>query len=445
MRERRKFEIVDHREEKYSTGGKSSYRVPPNVGQFKTKRTGPIRIDILPFQVTAEHNKFDREICFSSPGGWYKERTYYAHRDVGPDHNAYTCNWKTFGKPCPICDVRTVLAQSGSEADRDRAWNLKPSQRQLWLVQEINDRTGEYEGGICLWEEAYFNFGKQLDQYIANASIENRPRYKRHFDPDDGYVLRLAATAESTGSGGGKYTKFSVHEFIARRDPLPDDLVDHGIDLDALVQESDYDTLKRIFTGRDEEEETDSGPPARVTVSVPAERPRPPADPAPAPRPRPAPAPESPLPAPAPRPRAAAPPPPVREPEPAPAEEIPASGDLVEFEYRGDTVAGRVVSTNDATHIAKVEMEGGKVITLGWDEIRVTRAAFDTTEPAPEPPPPPPPAPAPRAAVPRPRGSAAAPPSDGKWDDETDSRMRKPAAPPPAGGDDEAPPVRKRR
>jgi hypothetical protein len=263
-RERRRFEIVDNRDEIHTnTGGKPYLKLPPGLQLFKPPKH-PFRIEIVPFLVTNEHSRYVPGIRFSRPGGLYYERTLYFHEGVGPDNQRFTCNAATFGGKCYLCEVRADLKTRPDKESRDTAYNMRPKEDQLFLVNLRDDRSGALTT-TELWDVKNFLFGKQLDDYRAAADPEDRESYRRFFDPDEGYTIKVTPSEESMGQGGGKYTFFSVHEFKKRREPLPDDLLDHGYDLDAMVRMADYETFRRLWTG--EADDLDSGE-ARERVAV---------------------------------------------------------------------------------------------------------------------------------------------------------------------------------
>jgi hypothetical protein len=169
---------------------------------------------------------------------------------------------KKTGKPCPICDVRSPYLRSPKKEDKDKARALKPKERQLFLVLD-NDNP---DLGIQLWEEAFWNFGRNLDSYIKGADKEDIPAYRRYFHPVEGFTLKVTCTEETSGEGGQKYTDFTIHQFKARKEDLPDKLFKHGFDLDGMVDLLSYARLKSLFEGTAEDDETDQDRGSRSTA-----------------------------------------------------------------------------------------------------------------------------------------------------------------------------------
>lgn len=249
-RERRKFQVDDGktRERKHSMGGRASFVVPPGLSMWRPKEQdgGAHTIDIIAFNVTAEHLRFRQEIQYSKPGYWYGERTFFAHRKIGINEETFTCLSKTFGVKCPICDARAVFLERPDTESQDRAKELKTSERQLFLIYDHDDA----EKGIQLWEISWWNFGKHLDHFIRTARKSNRDAYQRYYDPVDGLTMRLGIRKESIGDGTN--TIYTVTEFFRREKPFPEEFFDHGYDLDSMIRQLDYDTLKGIYTGTTE-------------------------------------------------------------------------------------------------------------------------------------------------------------------------------------------------
>ena len=444
-KERRKFEVEDNRQEQHVTGNRSALNIPPGLQLFNNKIEGTVRLEFIPFLVTENHLKYPTDypkpLRFSAPGKWYYERTYFTHGGVGVDNATVTCAYMTFGKSCPICDVRARLAKSTDKEDNENAYQMRPKERQLFLVIARDERSGELRGDIQLWEEAYWNLGKQLDQYIDGADYDQRAAFKQFYHPERGFTVKLTATKESTGEGKGKYTKFSVHEFRERKEPLPDDLFDHGYDLDAMVRVMDYEALKKVFLGVEEDDKEPAGasrngdhaerpsrardtaeePPARRTQR--ASRVNDDDDAAPAAKPE-------------------------RKPDPEltpakPASPAFAKGDWVGLENRGTKLEG-VIDNITAENVLRITVEGyDRPFSRDLDDVTLIERKA-ATQPAPQAAAParkPDPEPAPAAAGGKPARRG--------WDDDEDDRssFRAPAAATKAAPpeDDDPPPARKRK
>ncbi len=489
--DRDEYEIEDFgtRMSKQALTGNSSLELPEGLQLYKPKKSGSINLDIVPFVVTKNHLRFRAELRNAREGRLYPERTFHTHRNIGVNGEIFTCLAATFGERCPICEDRARLKMSAHKDDTERAYELKPKDRQMWLIWDNDDP----DRGVQLWEIAIWNFGRHLMKYVEGARKEDRDAYKAFFHPTRGFNLRITATVVAIGAKegkkGGDNTEYTVHQFYPRPHPLPRHIIDHGYDLDGMVRKFDYQALKDLYAGTadvDDVAPTDR-PPARSDRDE-----RPPArrddpdirpqgsstDPAYADRHREADGRDDRPPArrdprddrdeapPARTSRAAPLPPPRDEPDPADQPVNCATGDRVEFPYRGEVLEGEVLRIDVDRRLAYVEVEGAtRPHTVPMEDITVLAAddRFDRKpEPAPEPEP---------VRTPVRRGKAAEPPPDdapparprnspaaetkaakaNKWDDdEPDTRSAPPArrakaVDPEPPADDAPPPARKRR
>lgn len=369
-REKRKFEVDDGttREAKHSMGGRATFVIPPGLGMFRAKkRDGDTHnLDVIAFQVTESHLRFRSELQYSKPGKWYGERTFHVHRNIGINDEAFTCLARTFGHACPVCEARAKLLEHPDPQSQDRGKALKTSERQLFLVYDHDDT----EKGIQLWDVSNWNFGKHLDRFIGGARKNKRDAYRRYYHPTDGFTMRLTVSEESIA--GGKNYLYTVNEFYERETDFPDEFWDHGYDLDAMIAEIDYDTLKRIYTGESEDvddppadetpresvrggarDDDDDPPPARSTK---------PSD------------------------NGTRDPEPASKSKPSPRDDgkpyIFAPGDTVALEWRGDEVQGEVTKVDIDGKVADVQIEGReRPIRMEFGDLTLVEAAKPPTLP----------------------------------------------------------------
>ncbi len=244
-REARRRAGSEKRDAQHRGGGEwTTLTIPDGVDIWQPKK-GSHRIDIVPFAV-GKGNPYAAE------GELYYERTYYIHRGVGPNNDSYICLAKTFDKPCPICEYRAKRA-ADPDADDKELKDLKPKERQLWLVHDRSD-----EGKVKLWEFSHFLFGELLDMQRRDA--EDDERHVAEFDDPDG-GSQLKVSFEEKAFDGNSFLKAYNIDFRERKDGLPDGLLDHGICLDDLLKEVSYDRLKAIFHQEEESNEPDDGEP----------------------------------------------------------------------------------------------------------------------------------------------------------------------------------------
>ena len=245
-RDRRNMRIADasRRVAEHSTGGRQTLKLPDGIRFFNPNRVGQAYpIDVVPYELTDASKKFVKN--YAKVGEWYYERTYFQHEHIGVSNERYVCPAATFGKKCPICDhIRTLRASPNKEALK-LADSLKPKERQLFLIYDREDE----RRGLQLWEVSFHLFGKSLQKKIANkAGTPQHKAYLNFFHPFEGLTVRMIP-GEKPMPGGRPITEFDVDDMVKREHPIPDNIIDHGYNLDDFVREVSFDDLKRAFFG----------------------------------------------------------------------------------------------------------------------------------------------------------------------------------------------------
>jgi hypothetical protein len=227
---------------------------------FTIKKPGTYKISILAYRAGAGNP-------FSAEGTLWYERTFYAHKNMGAEKEYPLCPKKCRNKPCPACELLGEMDQDPN-ADPKTKNGLFAQRKQAFLIFD-HDNPAD---GVQLWEIAYHNFGKQLDQRINAADEEDN--YHKFFRNDDGgLMLKLGAVEEASGFGG-KYIKVATIDFKQRAEPLPskllkklpclDELIDASVPKYAHIEEllgggraidEDEDEPKRKKRSRDDEDE----------------------------------------------------------------------------------------------------------------------------------------------------------------------------------------------
>lgn len=242
-RERREKAKVSarRRAEDHKSGFSSkSYKINDSTRLFIVKAEGVKKLDIIPYLVPENaHNPF------AEAGDLHFERTYYTHRDIGPDGDMYPCLKKTFGAACPICDHRASMLRD-PDADEKEVKSLAPKERQLWNIFDQDDP----DKGVQLWDFSFHLFGKQLDARVNNSDEEDG--YEFFADPDEGLTLKVGF--EEKSFGGNTYYEATTIDFKPRRTALSDELLNKALILDDILIRYDYDELRNIFLQTKHEE-----------------------------------------------------------------------------------------------------------------------------------------------------------------------------------------------
>lgn len=244
QREERRRASARRRVDTHDSGGGSKYiRMPEGVSPLQIK-PGKYRLDFMSYVVKKGKNE-DGGNPYFEKGELAFERTFFVHRDVGPNADWHLCPAKTLGQPCPICEFRAKQARDPN-ADEEVLKELAPKERQLWIVKDLSDPDQLY-----LWEYSYHLFGKQLDAKIAAGDEDDG--YDFFADPVDGMTVRV----NFEQSDRGKWVEATDIEFRARREKYDADIVEEMPDLDAVLFATPYDKLKRLFLQTDDAEDED--------------------------------------------------------------------------------------------------------------------------------------------------------------------------------------------
>ena len=222
--------LARRRAETHASGFEgTNIRIPDGLPIWAPKE-GVYTIAIIPYTAKSNPN------C--EPGDVYYERTFWQWSRIGAgEGKSYCCLHKTFGKPDPVADWKSAEARNPS-ADQQLLKDLTPKERQLFLVFDKKDEK------LYLWECSYHLFGKLLDSRIQNSDEELGWDWF-YFTDDTGSWLRL--TFEETSGGGYSWTTCTAIDFLPRKAPLPEKVINHGICLDDLLVEKSYDELRNIF------------------------------------------------------------------------------------------------------------------------------------------------------------------------------------------------------
>ena len=209
-------------------------KFPQGVEQFKIDKAGTYRFDILPYQVGAHNPYFDE-------GEWAFERTYYTHRDVGPNKERAICLARTFDKPCPICEYRNKLMKRPDDHKKEIK-DLRPSERQLFNVIDVKDR----EKGVQIFDWPFWTFGKTLDSIVRSG--EEGEGYDQFYDLQKGFTIKCVFVQDAWEGGSSLKVEPSLR-FVDRRVKYTDDILDEVHCLDDLLIEESYDNLREKFLG----------------------------------------------------------------------------------------------------------------------------------------------------------------------------------------------------
>ena len=231
----RRYADAKKRANEHQTGSfaRTAVRLPQGMKNFGIKKAGTYRIDIIPYVVTQEGNRW------ADPGFLHYERSYFAHRNVGPNQDMYVCPARTWDKRCPICEHRAKLSDD-PESDATLLKEMVPKERQLFNVIDLDHP----EEGVQMWDISHHLFGKLLD---AKIKMEDEgDNYSTFHHLEDGMYLKLGAVEKSMGGGRPFYEVVDI-EFKRRKEQYTDAIMEKCADLDAALIEVPYKELRAIF------------------------------------------------------------------------------------------------------------------------------------------------------------------------------------------------------
>lgn len=228
----------------------SFLKTPPKASLYKVK-VGKAKLDIIPFVAGKGNPNADEGML------WW-ERTFFVHRNIGPNQAVVICPARTLEKPCPICEARQRLLKQDEPEEAD---GLKPKE---WVIVQLRDRNDK-EKGIQLLPFSFHRFVDKVHEMANSGDADEK--YDEFWHPRGGKLIRVNWGEDSAGDRGGKYVRAKTVIFEDRPD-LKEETIDSGYCLDDLLIIMEYKKLKALYeTGEgdgegedDEEEEEDDKP-----------------------------------------------------------------------------------------------------------------------------------------------------------------------------------------
>jgi len=230
----------------------SCYSVPDGVELFEAKEKGNKRLVILPY-IVGKGNPF------ADQGEEHFERTFWIHKDLGPNKRWLTCPRKVAGQSCPVCEYHDKISKDPSIDDDTKA-ALRPKKRIMVAVLDLGDDPNQ----IRLWEIADWYLGKLLRTKLENADEDEIDDYENFFDPDDGMTLKVTFGDPDVGKGVIPIDM----EFKARKKAIPSKIVDAVPCLDDLIDVPSYEKIEKVFMADDDDhdDEPKKDPPPKAKV-----------------------------------------------------------------------------------------------------------------------------------------------------------------------------------
>lgn len=239
---------------KNAGGGLSTLNLSEGVELYKPEK-GTAKFDILPYRVSVSTHPEVKE------GDLWMERTYLAHRNVGPEEAFIICP-RTIGKKCPICEEYNRLKKD-PDVDEEVVKALRAKERQLFNVLL------EGEDSPMILDISTFLFGQLLEQEIREGDDSNAS----FAEIKGGKTLKVRWDAKKMGKQ--EFVEASRIDFIDRGDLDEEEVLGAVQDLDKILIIHTYEEIEKMMTGGADDEadskaEAEDDPPPRKIGKKPA-------------------------------------------------------------------------------------------------------------------------------------------------------------------------------
>ncbi len=225
-------------ETRRNLGGLDTLTLPDGVEFYKPEK-GTEEFDILPYRVSVDTHPEVKK------GELWYERTYLAHRNVGPDEQFLVCP-RTIGKRCPICEEHQRLKKD-PDVEEEVVEALRPKERELFNVV-LKDGKGE----VQVLDISTFLFGRMLEEEIRNGDVD----VAGFAELKGGKTLKVRWSERSMGKQ--KFVEANRIDFLDR-DDFDADTLDAVVDLDAALKILTYEEIDKIFQAGSAEDDEGKG------------------------------------------------------------------------------------------------------------------------------------------------------------------------------------------
>ena len=239
-------------------------KIPEGMGFWRPDIADHL-IDIIPFVAGEQHPRVPEGRMAFNIDVWI-------HQNIGPMYDQFVCPQRMFKQPDPICNY-----MRGKRLPEEEWKAIAPKRRTAYLVW-VHDTPEEEEKGIQIWEVAFWNFEKNVDE-IAKSPKGGAP--VPFSDYDDGksiaFSIKKSGTFKDSSGKERDSMDFVGHRFVDRDEPVPDTILDQSFSLgECITIHPSFDVMEEAFTGQKgspEEKETPApeAPPASNDDDTPSE------------------------------------------------------------------------------------------------------------------------------------------------------------------------------
>jgi len=233
------------------------YSIPSGISSWQPKKSkeGEVHyFDIVPFPVGPDYPfiKTEGGEWVQLPeGDWAYILDVWIHRNVGPDNAQVVCPKTSYKKSCPICEHMTdLLTDEDDKERRKKIFSEKAPKRRSMYNVIVRDGGKEEEKGNQVFEISHWFMEKNL-QELAEKTRTHGPIY--YADPDEGNLIRFKMIDK-----GDNNLEVTGYSFEKRDTAITDEDLEKVVTLDALLKQTDYDTLYKLYWGEEVEAKADS-------------------------------------------------------------------------------------------------------------------------------------------------------------------------------------------
>lgn len=219
-------------------GSFKSYVKKGKRNRFTKIPEGTFVFDIIPYVVENDFGDVSQRF---KAGSLQHNIDLWVHQNVGVNNDQVVCLAKTFGKPCPICEEKTLREARGATPDELKVFN--PKRRCVYNIWIHDASRTEEAKGVQILEIAHFTLEKNLIDIAKNPITGAMTLFA---DPDVG--KHICFSRKGTGMNN---TSYSGHQLIDRQMPIPDAILEQAEDLTTLIDIPTYEQVFKKFHGID--------------------------------------------------------------------------------------------------------------------------------------------------------------------------------------------------
>ena len=208
------------------------------------------------------HPDRDDKNGIATPGEWWYKLPFRIHKDVGVRNEKVVCP-ASFGKPCPICDYRAKLKKEDGDDDEIKALNT--SERDMYAIKPKASK--KLKDQIYLYDASDFKF-----QEVFRSQLKRDERWETFPHPEEGCSLKVVY--DEATFNGNKYAEPTRFDFVDRKKPLDDSLLDEVPNLEDCLNILSYDELKAKFFDAEVDDDEDEKPRKKGAKEEPAKKTR---------------------------------------------------------------------------------------------------------------------------------------------------------------------------